>query len=297
MNTNNTDTALGDEFLLREAVTRSLSASQPDIEGEWAALCERKALPTRRRQRREHRWQMLAAACAAVAVVLAGAMLLGRSTSASETLWAAVSAPEGQRCQLTLPDGTRVWLSGGSTLRYPASFTAHERDVRLTGEAFFDVTKDPRHPFTVRTQWLTARVLGTQFSIHGSSAADSHVALFTGRVEVTPAHGAAKTVTLKPGEEVCVTGRGTTRTSPAAAVPHLEASQGTFEFGDTPFRDVLTELAAWYHLAVVTDGSGIPDTRVHFSLDLNTSASEAVTLLNMLDVATVTLSGTRLEVE
>lgn len=296
MNTQTPDTSLDDELLLREAVARSLSGSVPDIDREWSLLRERKSIPVRRRGS-AFKWQLLSAACAAVAVVLATVLLFSQRGGAEGELWAAVSAPEGQRCQLTLPDGTRVWLSGGSTLRYPATFSPAERRVRLTGDAFFDVTKDARHPFTVSTQWLTARVLGTQFSIHGSSADDCHVALFTGKVVVTPVSGEAPEVTLRPGEEVRITPRGAARTTQAPRVPHLEAQKGEFEFADTPLRDVVTELASWYHLAVVTPMDDITQRRVHFAFDLGSSPAEAVALLNMLNVAHITLDGDKLTVE
>ncbi len=71
----------------------------------------------------------------------------------------------GQKVQVLLPDGTKVWINSGSTLRYPKTFHGKTREVHLTGEAFFDVTHDKNHPFIVSTSEINIRVLGTAFNV------------------------------------------------------------------------------------------------------------------------------------
>lgn len=308
---NPTDNPISDELLLREAVTRSLSGSAPDVEAEWAAFLgkklsihsksqsagDRTPFPHRPAPGGVRLWKAIAAACAVACVLMTCVALMNVAEPRATQAWARITAPEGQRCLTTLPDGTRIWLSGGSTLSYPAAFSASDRRVRLEGEAFFDVTKDPEHPFVVRTQYLTARVLGTQFSIQGTSEATSRVTLYTGRVLVTPARSNATTVTLKPGQAATLAVGGSPRVAESAPVPHLAAEEGALEFSSAPFNEVLAELAAWYNLAIVTPAGDIPTTTVHFALDLGTSPADAVALLNLLDIAHVTLDGGRLTVE
>lgn len=95
-----------------------------------------------------------------------------------------VSAP-GRVVNVTLTDGSVVRLAPGSTLQYPESFGDRERLVRLEGEAFFEVTKDARHPFIVQTRKLSTRVLGTSFNIEAYSAQlFSKVTLITGKIAI-----------------------------------------------------------------------------------------------------------------
>lgn len=77
-----------------------------------------------------------------------------------------VIVPEGQRSQILLPDGTRVWLNSGSRFKYPTEFLKEKRDVYIEGEAFFDVSHNHHKPFIVHTREnLLVKVLGTQFNV------------------------------------------------------------------------------------------------------------------------------------
>ena len=93
--------------------------------------------------------------------------------------------PAGQRAQLTLEDGTTVWLNAQSTLTYPSHFAGKERKVAITGEAFFDVAKNPRKPFIVESQDIRLEVLGTQFNVYEyPQTGYSRIALIEGSVKI-----------------------------------------------------------------------------------------------------------------
>ena len=79
------------------------------------------------------------------------------------TLWV-VSAGEGIVKEVVLPDGTKVWLNNLATLKYPREFSENERNVHLEGEAYFEVTKNRHKPFTVQSDAMCVRVLGTTFN-------------------------------------------------------------------------------------------------------------------------------------
>ena len=292
-----------EELLLREATNRALADTQPDVDEEWQRFCnaKRDSMGITRHQRRKNS-VFIAAACAAVAIILTGlaGFYLGTSRGNSSLLATVtgtaadsltVTAPDGQRCQLTLPDGTKIWLSAGTTVRYPAAFTKQNRNVELNGEAFFDVTKDPEHPFVVNTPYLVTKVFGTQFNIRCYSADDCHVTLVTGRIEVTPILNKElqtdKTVAVTPGNDVCVTESGTTEVTRIAAADHLSWEDGTFEFDDVALGDVLGELSVWYHAPVICHDQDILRHKIHLSLDRNISLSQAVDLVNSLGVAHV----------
>lgn len=110
--------------------------------------------------------------------------------------------PAGQRAQITLSDGTRVWLNAMSTLTFPSSFNAKSRDVKLIGEGFFEVTSDEKHPFIVHTSKHNIKVLGTTFNVSAYEHTDFFsTSLIEGKVKITDDDDRIKEV-LEPGTQV-----------------------------------------------------------------------------------------------
>ncbi|MGQ8335528.1 FecR family protein [Sunxiuqinia sp. A32] len=122
----------------------------------------------------------------------------------SNETWISVHSPYGTRTQFSLPDGSTVWLNGGSVIKYPVSFSRH-RDVVLTGEAFFDVVKNPQLPFSVDANDITVKVLGTSFNVV-SYDADSiaEVVVETGKVKVYTNTTKKQKVVLLPSERLVI---------------------------------------------------------------------------------------------
>ena len=76
-----------------------------------------------------------------------------------------ITVPNGQKRTVTLPDGTKIWINSGSTLSYPKIPGKKYREVRLSGEALFEVTKNKHRPFIVKTKEVSVKVLGTVFNV------------------------------------------------------------------------------------------------------------------------------------
>lgn len=113
-----------------------------------------------------------------------------------------IVVPAGQRINLTLQDGTSVWLNSGAEIEYPALFAGRERQVKLNGTALFDVAHDADHPFIVETYACRVEVLGTRFNVHADAAEQEFsTALFRGCVRVTSREDRQQ-VTLRPNEKV-----------------------------------------------------------------------------------------------
>ncbi len=135
-----------------------------------------------------------------------------------ERNWAALTnrivVPAGQRINLTLQDGTSVWLNSGAEFEYPALFAGSTREVRLKGTALFDVTHDTGHPFVVETYACRVEVLGTRFNVNADERhGEFSTALFRGSVRVT-ALDDRQQVTLRPNEKVSLqNGRLTVETA------------------------------------------------------------------------------------
>lgn len=111
-----------------------------------------------------------------------------------------IHVPAGQRAEITLADGTHVWLNSRSTLRFPERFSANARNVELDGEGYFSVRHNAKSPFTVQTPKYAIQVLGTEFNVkdyHNSPLFET--ALIKGSVAIT-SPDLSQSLRLKPNE-------------------------------------------------------------------------------------------------
>ncbi|MDE6819685.1 FecR family protein [Bacteroides acidifaciens] len=112
---------------------------------------------------RMHRWMRYAAAIAAILVIGGGAGYWFYQSGTDQQMMVAV-ANEGIVKEVVLPDGTKVWLNNSAILKYPREFSEKERNIHLEGEAYFEVTKNRHKPFTIQSDAMRIRVLGTRFN-------------------------------------------------------------------------------------------------------------------------------------
>jgi len=201
-----------------------------------------------------------------------------------------VSTPKGGTYQLTLPDGSKVWLNAASTLHYVSHFSDTDRVVEVTGEAYFSITKDEHKPFKVVTAGQEIQVLGTEFNVSAYAEDDEiKTTLVNGSVRVKPTIGYHQSpITIKPGGQV--TTRGT-----AVDVREVDTElytawkDGYFYFKKTPLDDILRQAARWYDIDIVYI-KGIP--KETFSGDIKRDVSLRG-LLEILQLSTInaTLEG------
>jgi ferric-dicitrate binding protein FerR (iron transport regulator) len=161
-----------------------------------------------KRKRRKKKIQQISifiskyAATLLVGVLISYGILNRISPKKQESSYNQLTVPAGQRAQITLSDGTSVWLNSLSTLTYPGAFTGDAREVTLDGEGYFDVTHDEKKAFVVKTQKLDIRVFGTEFNVTAySDNAFSEVSLLKGSVEVKPA-GNHEAYKMKENEKI-----------------------------------------------------------------------------------------------
>ena len=118
-----------------------------------------------------------------------------------------LEVPVGRHLNMTLADGTTVWLNAGTKLEYPAVFAGKERRVKVSGEAMFDVAHDARHPFVVETFACDVEVLGTKFDVVADEAESRFSAsLLRGSVKVTSRLDPSEQYVLRPDESVHLVG-------------------------------------------------------------------------------------------
>lgn len=134
-----------------------------------------------------------------VAIQAADGKLEYKATTAPEgkTLYNTLIVPRGKKTELRLPDGTRVWVNAASKITYPVAFSGITRELTMEGQAYFDVAKDDKKPFIVRTGGMEVEVLGTSFDVNAYEA-DIRTTLETGKVKVKVG---INTVQLSPGQQ------------------------------------------------------------------------------------------------
>ena len=141
---------------------------------------------------------------AVVAITLGGSYFYYQSSLEKELMaMQTITVPAGQRINITLVDGTNVWLNARTSLSYPVKFGKNNRQVVLDGEAYFDVTKDKSKPFIVQTDNYNVEVLGTQFDVNAySETGEFETTLMSGSVKVASASDSTQKITLKPNNKV-----------------------------------------------------------------------------------------------
>lgn len=173
-------------------------------------------------------------------------------------LYNTIATPKGGQYRLTLPDGSTVWLNAASSLRFPVAFERRERVVEITGEAFFDITRDEHRPFTVRTdKGMEVRVLGTSFNVnvYGDEPSQT-VTVVSGKVSVQ--QGAASgMVRLSPGQQA-FSGSGGLERREAVNVEQITAwKSGLFHFQSEDIASIMRQVSRWYDVEVVFP-QGVP---------------------------------------
>lgn len=146
---------------------------------------------------------------AVIAVFLTSSVFLileGRSQSEMfQVTEVVIAAPAGQKAKVMLPDSSKVWLNSESILSYRTDFGISKRSVKITGEAFFDVSHDKSKPFCVHTDQITVRVLGTQFNINSpADDLNTTISLVSGKVDVLSAESNDLITSLEPGQKAIV---------------------------------------------------------------------------------------------
>ncbi len=165
-----------------------------------------------------------------------------------------VKVPLGTKQIIVLPDNTKVWINAGSTLNYPKHFGTL-RTVHLTGEAYFEVTKDARHPFIVSTPLMNVKVLGTGFDV-SAYPGDNQVktTLVHGKVLVYQVNkdGLVKEkAILLPGEQSVFRVAGKTFSVKKVNTKNYTAwRNGKLTFKDTPLPEVIKQIDRWYNVKI-----------------------------------------------
>ena len=188
-----------------------------------------------------------------------------------------ITTPRGGQYQVTLSDGTRVWLNAASSIRYPASFGGKLRKVEVSGEAYFEVARDKEHPFLVDLNGeCEVEVLGTHFNVNNYANEESmRTTLVEGSVKVTRGNEAKL---LKPGQQAVVKESiAINRSVDLAGV--IAWKNGFLNLQDKNLDEVMKQLERWYDIDVKYEGK-IPEIRFTGDMDRGVNLSEVLKFLS-----------------
>ena len=227
---------------------------QPDLSVNWQKLMQKVNARPKQSLFRTISFRISAAAAVLALVFMAGLGLGdGFLNSSKKVSYTRIIAPEGNKTQIVLPDSTHVWLNSGSELQYASDYSATNRKVNMKGECFFDVVKDPEHPFIVQGSKFQVRVFGTRFNVNEDASQNTaDITLVSGKVQVFNLDD--KPVSeLIPGQQL-VYNQGIYHVQKAVNMEALTAwLNNMLIFDNQPFEEVIHYLEKWYGVKIQLD--------------------------------------------
>jgi ferric-dicitrate binding protein FerR (iron transport regulator) len=211
-----------------------------------------------------------------------------------ENMYNTVTTPKGGEYQITLPDGSKVWLNAASSLRFPIAFAGNERIVELTGEAYFEVNpqnqqtkqnKIAKTPFIVKINTAKGsrnevEVLGTHFNVMAyADEAAIKTTLVEGAVKVTSGNNSQ---TIKPGQQAKLK-EGDITIQKVDAEGVVDWKNGNIPVGGSDFDFTMRQIARWYDVNVVYEGKK-PETSFAGKVPRTASIADVIQLLNVNNI-------------
>ncbi len=252
-------------------------------------------------------WKRPAVLASAFAILIIGFLLYfvfhqsPANGSVSQPLTAAKGLVEkqnakGTRSVIALADGSKVWLNADSRLQYPTAFEGTTREVYLSGEAFFDVSKNKLKPFIIHLKNGTVKVLGTSFNIKAydhSPLVETSVS--TGRVAFVPAgvKKADTTFLTKDMKAVYIVAVRQVKTMPTTSSEDKAWTEGRLIFHDTSMEEIATQLERYFGKTVLIADDEIRNYRLTGTFE-NNSAEEILYYLSKSKPFTYTVGETQI---
>ncbi|OQP67818.1 FecR family protein [Niastella populi] len=211
------------------------------------------------------------------------------SNGSGEIAYNVLRNPRGSKIvNISLSDGTTIWLNSESTLRYPIMFNGNERRVELTGEAYFEVAPSLKKPFFVTANDVTVEVLGTHFNVNNYTDENAiKVTLLEGRVKIGNRQSAignnTNTVILKPGQQAVATVSQLTIDNSPNLDQIMSWKNNTFYFDGENLQAIMKQLARFYNVEVEYEGKA-PDKKFGGMISRNKNLGEVLNVLELSGV-------------
>ena len=203
-----------------------------------------------------------------------------------------LATKNGETYRVRLPDGSTVWLNAASSMKYPASFqNSAERIVQLSGEAYFEIYKDRKHPFIVKSRGQQVEVLGTHFNVNAYNDEPAVVTtLLEGSVRLKSDRGTVKV--LKPGQQAELTNGGI---SIQQADMRLVTAwkDGYFRFSDESLQSVMRKISRWYNVEVAFQ-KGLPEDTYSGAVTRHSDLRQVLEIMEGANNIHFTIKGRRI---
>lgn len=194
-----------------------------------------------------------------------------------------ITTPRGGQYQLVLSDGSHIWLNAASSITYPTVFSGKEREVTITGEAYFEVSHNKEKPFLVSVNNAVVQVLGTHFNVNAyEDEGIMKTTLLEGSVKVSKGD---KSVVIEPGQQADVN-----KASNLIAINksvNLEEvvawKNGLFQFDNTDIKNVMRQIGRWYDLDIVIE-ENVPYKKITGKIYRNVNVSKVLKIMEALKI-------------
>ncbi|PTS95368.1 anti-sigma factor [Pedobacter sp. HMWF019] len=205
-----------------------------------------------------------------------------------------ITTPKGGQYKLTLPDKSLAWLNAASSITFPAAFNGQEREVEITGEVYFEITKDKTHPFHVKTRGASIEVLGTHFNVMSyTDEPQAEVTLLEGAVQVKTG-GAVKK--LVPGQQAAFEpGSGLITLKTTNVESAVDWTNGLFIFEEATVPEVMRQIARWYNVNIHYQGK-LPSAKFTGVIPKKSNVSRLLKLLEAAGGVRFEVTGNTIEV-
>lgn len=299
-----------DEDLRLLQVLGEAAGEQPSAEETEKAWLQ---FRQQHRQRQNNRYIWASVAAAVVCLLALGLPFVGERTNERPIeLYAALdvpsktttveagdsivlSTPPEQTAEVRLSDGTRIVLGANSRLTYPRSFALDApREVRLSGEARFEVTHDANRPFWVLSGEMRTEVLGTVFDVNAYPGSRTRVILYEGHVRIGHQQ---EQLDIHPGQQAVLQDNRHLNITSVNLKQAGSWTEGLFDYDNMPLGEVMKHIGTWYNVSITAQSESFLERRIHFRFPRTASLNEVVTALNDLGVARITFHHQTLQVE
>lgn len=215
----------------------------------WNTDSRQATLQPMRKKRTLRRFAIEVLKVAAVLLIGFAGTLLLLEKSPEPVGMQTIHVPAGQRAELTLSDGTNVWLNSHSTLKFPEHFEANARNVELDGEGYFTVTHNKSRPFTVQTKKYAIHVLGTEFNVKAYHSSDLfETALLEGSVEISTL-GNNESLRLKPNQ-IASANNGKLNIRNIPNYNYFKWKEGLFCFENETVESLIEKMQLYYDIKI-----------------------------------------------
>ena len=205
-----------------------------------------------------------------------------------------LATPRGGQYQLVLPDGSKVWLNASSSIHFPTAFVGNERNVELTGEAYFEIAKNREKPFHVNVNGMQVEVLGTHFNVnaYGDEGAIK-TSLLEGSVKIKKGNISGL---LKPGQQGILKNNSQKLEIKNADMNEVVAwKNGLFQFDGADIKTVMREIGRWYDVEIEYTGM-VPGRRFEGKISRDAQLSDVLKILQLSNVK-FTVEGKKIVVQ